>query len=145
MEENNNQKGWFGRNWKWAVPTGGCLIIIILLIVFASSLFLGLTSVIKESSPYQEALSNTRENELVIDRLGEPIVTDGMISGQINYSGDSGHADLEIPIKGPKGKATIHVIGFKEKDQWNYQTLKVYFDSPNEEVDLLLIQNNLKQ
>ncbi len=144
MEENIKQKGWFSRNWKWAVPTGGCLIIIILLIVFAGSLFLGLTSIIKESSPYQEALSSTTTNELVIDRLGEPIVTDGMISGKINYSGDSGQANLEIPIKGPKGKATIHVIGFKENDQWSYQTLKVYIENSNEEVDLLLTQNNLK-
>jgi hypothetical protein len=28
MEENITQQNWFNRNWKWAVPTGGCLLII---------------------------------------------------------------------------------------------------------------------
>ncbi|MFT4699310.1 MAG: hypothetical protein ACI9SJ_002476 [Flavobacteriaceae bacterium] len=37
MEE--QRKNWFGRNWKWAVPTFGCLTIIILSIVFALALY----------------------------------------------------------------------------------------------------------
>ena len=145
MEENGDHRNWFGRNWKWVVPSGGCLILIIIIIVGAGSLFVGITSLITDSTPYKEAMARASVNEIVLDRLGEPIESHGITSGDINFSGSSGHADIQIPIKGPKGKGLIIVASYKENDVWTYEVLKVNLPETNEEVNLLLLEENLEQ
>jgi len=41
-------------------------------------------------------------------------ITDGFfVLGKTNVSGTSGHADLTIPISGPKGKGTIYLVASK--------------------------------
>ncbi len=39
MEENIRKESWFKRNWKWVVPTGGCLLVIIFIIAHAGTIF----------------------------------------------------------------------------------------------------------
>ncbi|MBZ0327616.1 MAG: cytochrome c oxidase assembly factor 1 family protein [Altibacter sp.] len=138
MEENTEHKGWFGRNWKWAVPTGGCLLIIILFVVFAGTMFIGVTSIFTDSEPYKEALANAQSNELVIQALGEPIETSGMIKGGINYNNGEGHTNLDIPIKGPKGAAVLHVVADKYTEVWEYQLMEVTIKETGEIIPLLL-------
>jgi hypothetical protein len=138
MEENTDRRNWFGRNWKWAVPTGGCLLVIILFVVFAGTLFMGVTSIFTDSEPYKEALSTAQSNEIVINALGEPIETAGMIKGGVNYSNGEGHTSLEIPLKGPKGKATLQVVADKYTEVWEYQIMEVTIEATGETIPLLL-------
>lgn len=137
MDAQGDQRGWFSRNWKWAVPTGGCLLIIVLIVVFFSTLFVGVSSLFKESVPYQEALTRAQQNEWVIEALGEPIETTGMISGNVHYEGNGGQAQLSIPIKGPKGNGTIKVDANKQGDTWTYDQLEVVIDGEEEHIQLL--------
>ena len=78
-----------------------------------------------------------QKNELVINKLGKPIETDGMFQGTINYKNDFGAADLKIPIKGPKGEASLMIIAEKNGENWTYQTMEVSFKDSNEKIDLL--------
>ncbi len=144
MEENSDHRSWFGRNWKWVVPSGGCLLIIILFIAFAGTLFVGVTSMFKDSQPYKEAVLKAQNNEIVIDALGEPIETHGMVSGGINYSDGEGHTNLEIPIKGPKGKALIIVVADKYTEVWEYQTMEVTLEDTGETIPLLITEGSLE-
>jgi hypothetical protein len=137
MEEDLQPKSWFGRNWKWVVPAGGCMIIIILFAAFAGSLILGVTSLMSDSQAYQDAMTAATNNSEVIQVLGEPIETDGMAGGSINYSGGFGEARLSIPIKGPKASATIYVSGEGVEENWNYDRMEVFIKDSDEVIDLL--------
>ena len=137
MEENTEQKNWFGRNWKWAVPSIGCLTIIITFILLFGSMVTKVTDMFQDSVPYTVAMESIQQNILVIEQLGEPIEPNGMFQGNINYENDNGTADLKIPIKGPKGEATLLVIATKSIDVWTYQTMRVSFEDSDETIDLL--------
>lgn len=137
MDENLERKGWFARNWKWVVPSGGCLLIIILLIVFAGSLFFGITSMITDSQAFKDSMEAASTNEEVISILGEPIETNGINGGSFNYNNGIKSAELTIPIKGPNGEATIFVNGRGTDDNWTYDTMEVYIKDSDEIVDLL--------
>lgn len=137
MEEYEEQKGWFGRNWKWALPTGGCLIVILLLFVFFGSIFFGISSMMTDSQAYKDALEAAQENEALIELLGEPIESDGYNGGSFGYANGMKSAELNIPIKGPKGEASIFVVGEGTDDQWTYQTMEVHLDGSRDIIDLL--------
>jgi len=131
------QKSWWKRNWKWVVPTGGCLTLIILCIAFIATVIFGATKMMSGSEPYQDSLAKAQKNEQVIELLGEPIETVGIMQGNISFSGNDGDADIRIPIKGPNGEGMIYVVGEKRNDVWTYSEMEVRIDQNNEVIDLL--------
>ncbi len=135
MEE--RRKNWFGRNWKWALPTFGCLTIIVLAIIFAFALYSGVSTLFKDSEPYEMAMQSLNNNEYVIEKLGQPIEADGMFQGSINYEGNTASADIKVPVKGPKGEATLLVIAEKYNDVWEYRLMQVELEDSEEIVNLL--------
>ncbi len=137
MESQETKKSWFRRNWMWVVPTGGCLTIIILFIVFLGSVIFGVSTLITESSPYQDALDKVNKNEQVISILGEPIETSGIPQGQISLNNGDGTVNLSIPIEGPNGEATLHIEGEKRDATWDYQDIHVIIDDSGQEINLL--------
>ncbi len=131
------EKSWWKRNWKWVVPTGGCLTLLILFIVFIASVVFGVTKAISGTEPYQDSFAKAQSNEQVIELLGEPIEIDGIMQGSINFSNNDGDADIRIPIKGPQGEGTIYVVGEKRNDVWTYSEQEVRIDQNNEVINLL--------
>jgi hypothetical protein len=51
-------------------------------------------------------------------------------------SGDSGKADLTIPISGPNGNGSIYVVATKFAGEWSYSRMMVKIDSTGETIDL---------
>ncbi len=141
MNEYREQKNWFGRNWKWAVPSLGCLTIIIVIIALAATMVTKVTGLFKDSAPYAVGMETLLKNELVIEKLGEPIEAKGMFQGNIVYSNDDGSADIKIPVKGPKGEATLLVIAEMKNDVWTYQTMEVTFNDSDVIINLLETNN----
>jgi len=137
MNENREQKNWFGRNRKWAIPSMGCLTLIVLIIIFASTMVTKLTGFFKDSVPYSVGMENLIKNELVIEALGEPIEANGMFQGNIRYNDEEGNADLKVPVKGPKGEATLLIIAVMNDDVWTYKTMEVSFKDTDKTIDLL--------
>lgn len=131
------EKSWWKRNWKWVVPTGGCLTIIILFIAFIGAAVFGVTKVISGTEPYQDGLAQAQSNAQVIELLGEPIETNGIMQGSINFSNNNGDANIRIPIKGPKGEGDIYVVGEKLNGTWTYSELEVHIDQNSEVINLL--------
>jgi len=129
------RKSWWERNWKWFVPTG-CVSILLIFVVFIASIFFGVTSMMTNSDAYKGAMIEVQKNKLVIEKRGIPIEDDGMTSGSINTTNnDSGNCNLQIPIKGPKGKATLFVVAEK-KGTWKYSEMTVFVKATKEEIDL---------
>lgn len=128
---------WWKRNWKWVVPVGGCLTIIILFIALLGVGIFGVTKMFTGSEPYTFALEQATNNEQVIELLGQPVETNGIMQGSINFSNNDGDADFSIPIKGPNGKGAIYVVGEKRNDTWSYTELEVRIEKNSEVINLL--------
>lgn len=137
LMEGTRQKSWFGRNWPWLIPVGGCLTVIVLLVLGVGTLFFGVSKMFTSSGPYEYAMESAKNNNEVVAILGEPIETDGIISGSISLDNDDGKADFKIPIKGPNGKARIVVVGTKTYGEWEYESLYVLIKETREEINLL--------
>ena len=137
MDETIQHKNWFSRNWKWAVPTGGCLLIIIAAVIFAGSLFVGITSMFKDSTPYKEAISLMQENSQAKEVLGTPIEVSGMVKGGINLTNNSGNANFDIPVEGSKASGTLRVVAQKNDGKWTYQIIEITIEEPQQTIKLL--------
>lgn len=138
MEDSNEllqRKSWWNRNWKWFVPSG-CLTLLILFGLFIGGIFYEVTSIIKDSEAYKESMTAVQNNKLVVEKLGSPIETDGMVSGNVTSTNDVRTCDVQVPIKGPKGKGTLFVVGEK-RGKWKYSEMSVYIENTDEKIDLL--------
>lgn len=131
------QKSWFGRNWLWVVPVGGCLAVILLLVFGVGAAVFGVTKLLKNSEPYEYAVKQATANEALITIIGEPIETDGMMQGSLNYSNGKGSADITIPLKGPNGKASVSVKGENADEEWIYEELYITIKETGEQINLL--------
>lgn len=137
MEEHNDQKSWFGRNWIWVVPVGGCLTIILLFIFGIGAAIFGVSEALKSSEPYEYAIEVASQDEALIAEVGEPIETNGIMQGTINFKNNSGRVDIRVPLKGPNGEATVFVKGEKEDGIWTYEKLYVTIKDTQETINLL--------
>ena len=126
---------WWSRNWKWFVPAG-CLTLIVLFCLFMALIFTVVMGSMKSSDAYKQAVAKARANSTVVEKLGTPIAEGYFVSGNINVQNDSGNADLQIPISGPKGKAVIHAVATKSAGKWEYSRLTVSIEG-QQELDLL--------
>ena len=130
------RKGWFGRNWKWFVP-GGCLTIIVLIAVFVGCILAIVEGSVKRSGAYTQALAQAQADSQVSDKMGQPVKPGWFVSGNVNVTGDSGDADISIPISGPKGKGKIYAVAKKSAGLWQFETLQVEVEGLPGRIDLL--------
>ena len=131
------KKSWLERNARWKIPLG-CLTLLVLMGVFAAVLLTLFTATFRHSDVYKEAVNLATRNARVRDLIGEPIKPAWFISGQINTNGGAGHADLSIPISGPRGKAVIRAVADKNR-VWRFSYLQVIVEGQSENIDLLSI------
>lgn len=97
--------------------------IIIALVGLVPIFFLG--GGFRGSEPYQQGLAAANRNREVVRALGEPIVSAGMITGELSLNGLSGEADLRIPVRGSDGRGVLYVAGRRENGVWVYYTFAV--------------------
>jgi len=134
------QKSWWKRNWKWVIPVGGCLTLIVGAIVLFSSIYFGVTGLMEGSQPYEHAFELINQDEDLLEVLGSPIEKEGMVQGNINWSNGNKSAKMVVPISGPKGKGKLYIDATGEGDEWNYHEIRVEVE--DQEFDYL---NNLEE
>lgn len=132
----SENRSWWSRNWKWVVPVG-CLLPLLLLAGFVGSIFMVASTAMKTADVYKDALVRAQADPAVVAALGTPITTGFFTSGSINSSGPTGNAAISIPLSGPKGKATIHLEAEKSGGEWTFSTLVVEVENPQQRIDLL--------
>ncbi|QXP72905.1 hypothetical protein H0I31_04190 [Tenacibaculum sp. AHE15PA] len=146
--EVQEQKSWFGRNWGWVVPVGGCgcgCIGLILLFVFGiGAAFFGISEMITNATPVEYAIEQASKNKEVLRYLGEPIEKYGIPSGNISINNDEGDVDFSIPISGPNGKGTLIIRGIRTNGEWIYEDLYVRIKETQEEINLLVKEKVLE-
>lgn len=126
---------WWGRNWKWFVPTG-CLGMLLLVAAFVFVIVSIVFGAMKSSDAYKDALAKAKADPRVVKALGSPIKDGFFAGGNINVSGTSGQADMNIPISGPKGKGTIYFVATKFAGKWTFSKLNVEIRNTGERIDL---------
>ena len=130
------QPSWWKRNWKWVVPVGGCLSLIVIFVVFLGSLFYGISNAFEGSEPHVYALELVNENETLVGIMGTPIEKDGIGQSSFNWNNGNKTSNLVIPIAGPKAKATLYVDARGTDDAWIYDRIEVIVPE-NEPINLL--------
>ncbi len=118
----NRPRGWWDRHWKWAVP----VIAVVAIALFVASIF-GLLvlggRMMKSVEPYQRAVALARQEPRVAAALGAPIEEGWLPMGQISTQGGNGTANLDITLRGPRGKGHLYVDAQREGGQWQYRVL----------------------
>jgi Cytochrome oxidase complex assembly protein 1 len=114
-------KGWFQRHLILAILLG-CLLLGVL---FIGSLFSLIEFSFKNSYIYAEAMGRAQDSAQVIREAGSPLKSGWLILGNVHISGNSGNADLLIPLSGPKGTGLLHaaVKGSRASGNCKYCTL----------------------
>ncbi len=109
---------WLGRNWRWGVPA-----LVLLIAAFFYGFFSLVIGAVKSSDPYQLAVARATAAPAVQNALGTPVTVGFFVSGNIHVSGPVGQAQLEIPLAGPKGAATLYVTAQKSDGIWRFDSL----------------------
>jgi hypothetical protein len=130
------KRSWWGRNWKWVVPAG-CLVPVVICGGFVALLFTVVFGAIKSSGPYTESLALVKQHPEARQLLGAPIEPGFFVAGSINVSGTSGDADIYYSVSGPKGEATVYVVAVKKAGEWDFETLILASKETGDRLDLL--------
>jgi hypothetical protein len=117
------QPGWWSRNWKWVVPVG-CLTPVLMCGCFGALGLYFVTSAIKSSDAYQQAVALVSENPEVQLALGTPIEF-GFPRGSMNTDSGQGRASLNIPVEGPRASGTLRVEALSLGGEWTFERLEV--------------------
>jgi len=111
--------------------------LLLLVCLFAGAIVVAVFSSIKNSEPSKHALAVATQDPRVQAALGSPVKPGWIAGGSINVAGDSGDADLNIPLQGPLHKGTLYVVAKKSEGEWNYQKLTVRVEGSEERINLL--------
>jgi len=116
---------------------GGCAILIgaglAFVLVIAGFVF----GMLRNSDPAKMAIQRAEANPVVASRLGTPLKMGLLVSGNVNVNGASGHADMSIPVTGPRGRGTIYLIADKTLGRWEFSALEIALNDEAQRVNLL--------
>lgn len=118
------QGNWFSRNWKWLVPVG-CMVPMLCCGGIGGVAYFTVSTVIKGSPAFTEAVSKASENEEVKAAIGTPITGGFWVSGQMKETNGEGTADFTVPIEGPKGSGSMHVVARRSGGAWIFRSIVV--------------------
>jgi len=107
--------------WKWGAL--GCLGVIVLGAISIAALVVIIFGAIKSSDVYKQALARAQNDPRVISALGSPVTAGFFVSGNVKVTAAGGNADITFPIRGPKGKGTVHATATRDTSGWHYTEL----------------------
>ena len=120
--------------WVWVGL--GCGVLILGVVGFLVFIFTVVFGSMRNSMPYQEAVTRAQNDPRVIAALGTPIKPSYFFSGSISTRNGNSDAKFEIPLRGPKGQGLLHIAGTKTGSKWEYNRMTVTLKSGTE-IDLL--------
>ena len=133
-------KTWWNRNWWWLAGLGG----LALLMAFSLLTLQGMKWVyrrVKESEGYRVALATVRADQRVVAALGEPIEDEDVVTGSFTNGTNMHFVFATVPLKGPKGRATMTLNATKTDGLWQFNALSVIVQSTHQVIDLRAAAN----
>jgi hypothetical protein len=130
------QEHWWKRNWKWAVPIVGTIMMAIV-IFFSSGMNLIVTDLVQayaDTKLYEYALEKAKSNDSVIELLGEieAIENLAILEGEVHYTNENKTVNATIGLKGTKGKAKMDITANRINDKWSYKKINIRIKNPPE-------------
>ena len=114
---------------------------LLLACLFLLCLTLALTAYYRSplrSSVAQMALEKARHDPRVVRLLGEPIRAGWLAKGTVRQDETGwGEARIEIPIRGPRGSASLRAIAGKGTGPWVFSSLEVVIQGQAKSIDLV--------
>ncbi|HXA18552.1 MAG TPA: cytochrome c oxidase assembly factor Coa1 family protein [Thermoanaerobaculia bacterium] len=120
----------------WKALAIGCGVILVLGFAAMIALFVFVFSVIKRSDVYREAFTRATSDPRVVEALGTPIEKGWWVMGSVHLDNNTGTANIDFPISGPKGSAHVHAAASYDGNTWTYSSLVVRPDAGGE-IDVL--------
>jgi len=118
-------RGWWKRNWKWALPVTVLTFIALVVTLIVIVLF-AIRGSMMRSDVYADALARARAHPDLVETIGTPITPGFMPMGSISTSsenGGSGRADLMIPVTGPDGTGYLAAMAERRMGTWTWESL----------------------
>ena len=129
------RKSWVARNLLWLVP-GGLGLVVLLCGGFVLGVVSFVFGLLKGSEPYATSLETVRTHPAAVAALGEPVQAGWVVTGNLNYNGGNGSADLSYPVTGPAGSGWVRVTATKADGAWATTSLTLTPDG-GDGMDLL--------
>jgi hypothetical protein len=95
------------------------------------------TDFLIHSEPYQRTVKLATQDTRVLEILGSPVKVGEVKHGILRTEGAFGWASISIPLSGPRGNATAHVVAQRSAGPWEYKLLNVEFENGFRNVDFL--------
>lgn len=118
----------------------GCLfgfVMFVCITAFTLGLLATVFGAMRSADVVQQAVTIAQRDTGVVQSLGEPIELGWFISGSISTSGNSGEANITIPISGPNGKGSLYASAYKNNTGWHYMILELTVNPNGPVLDLL--------
>lgn len=123
------------RIWAWV----GFGVFVWFMAILVGALFF-LFTVFMKTEPYLQGLKMVTQSPTVIAELGEPVTPGWFVTGNVHVGTSDGKANIDFPIYGPKGKATVYVKAIKDVGEWRLLRVVVEIEETRERIDLLTIR-----
>ena len=136
------EKSWWKRNCKWFLPTFILIFLLLLGLIFSSSLDGNVTDIAQaysDTSLYKKAIEKAKNNQRVIEIIGEigPIDKLAILEGSAIYSNNNNSVEISVRVKGNKGKGKMDISAEKNGNGWNYKKINIRIKEPKEEIQIL--------
>src|ERR1043165_5510937 len=128
MDQTIPQGGWWSRNWKWFVPVG-CLSLLLTCACCISGGILFTVNSVKGSEAYQQAVARAKADPDVQAALGTPIEPSWMVQFNSSFRNGEPATQAPIPLEGPKGQGSIHVVARGKDKELRFEQLDVLVGS----------------
>ncbi len=117
---------------------GGCAALFLLAVMSSIAIGLFVFSTMLNSDAVNGAMARVNASSEVRQHLGTPVEKSWYLTGSIHTSTGGGSADISLPVSGPKGKATVHLMARHDAGgPWVYTRLVVTVSGTEKSIDLL--------
>ncbi len=141
MNEVFYKKGWWHKHWKWVLPTTTILTLTFIFFFMTGDALFRYGSVYAQPSLVNNAIEITKENDLVIEKLGELSPHDffRLLEGEVQYLNHNNGIAITVGIRSINGKkAKLDIIAHQNGKNWEYQKITVRIKKPKKETIKIL-------
>lgn len=129
------RRGWLRAHWK---------LVLAVWLGLALSGAIAAFVLMSNSDAAKLAIATAKSNSALVERLGRPVKTGWFVSGNIEVTPASGHAELAIPVSAPKGRGTLYTEARKRAGLWHLEMLQFGSEGSSERLDLLPVDTTPK-
>jgi len=123
---------------KWSHMLAVGSVAILAIAVFVGTFLVVIEHQIKSSPVYHVSVAQAQESPKVVEALGQPVAAGWLVLGQLTESTNGvGHAELTIPLVGPKGRSKLLVEASRQAGVWRLSTLRFVSAGYNPATDIL--------